>query len=123
MNRMSSIKQKQAKEAAALRADIAKLKADMAHSRTEDKAKIKAKLDELHKELRATLAHAKRSSEKREEDTRARLHSLQEKAANASGEARARLEAQIADIRKESAKVHADVGRESQKVRSKLKRS
>jgi uncharacterized membrane protein len=91
-----------AREKAALKADIAQLKAEQAKSRTEQKAKIQAKIDNLNKKLHAKFEQAKKRSEQEEEETKAKVEALERKAAKAKGEAKAKIEERIADIKKKS---------------------
>ena len=50
-----------AKDVAAIKADIAQLKAEQAKSRTEHKAKLQTKIDNLNNKLNAKLEKAKQS--------------------------------------------------------------
>jgi uncharacterized membrane protein len=92
------------REVASLRADIAQLKAEKARSRTEQKARLQAKIDKLHEKLNDKLEQARQRSEQQEKETKAKINALEEKAAKAKGEAKAAIEARIASIRKESKK-------------------
>lgn len=91
-----------ARSAAALKADIAQLKAEEAKSRTEQKAKIQSKIDKLNKKLHVKLEQAKQRSEQEQEEVKAKVEALEKKAARAKGEAKANIEARIADIKKKS---------------------
>jgi uncharacterized membrane protein len=91
-----------ARSVAALKADIAKLKAEEAKSRTEQKAKIQSRIDKLNKKLHVKLEQAKQRSEQEQEEVKAKVEALEKKAARAKGEAKANIEARIADIKKKS---------------------
>jgi uncharacterized membrane protein len=91
-----------AKDVAAIKADIAQLKAGQAKSRTEHKAKLQTKIDNLNKKLHTKLEQAKQRSEHREEEAKAKVDALEKKAAKAKGEAKVAIEARIAEIKKKS---------------------
>jgi uncharacterized membrane protein len=110
------------REVAALRADIAQLKAEKAKSGAEQKAKLQAKIDRLDEKLHAKLAQAKERSDLEEKETQAKLQSLRQKATRARGETKAALEARMADIRNEANKVRAHIREGSEKVRGNIKK-
>jgi uncharacterized membrane protein len=91
-----------AREKAALKADIAQLKAEHAKSQTEHKAKIQAKIDNLNKKLNAKKEQAKKRSEQQQEEAKAKVEALEKKAAKAKAEKKANIEARIADIKKKA---------------------
>ncbi len=91
-----------ARRVAALKADIAQLKAEQAKSKVEHKAKIQAKIDDLKKELRAKRDEAKKRSEQEQEESKTKIEALEKKAARAKGEAKASIEARIANIKEKS---------------------
>lgn len=91
-----------ARDIAALKADIAQLKTEQANARADQKAKLQAKIDKLQSQLNAKVAHAKQRLEQREKETQAKVQSLENKAAKAKGDAKTALEARIAHLRKES---------------------
>jgi len=97
-----------AREVAALRAEIAQFKAEQVQARADQKAKLQAKIDNLQKKLNAKLEQAKQRSEQRQREAEAKVQALEKKAAKAKGEAKAALEARIASIRKESRKSTAN---------------
>jgi uncharacterized membrane protein len=98
------VHEQDAKRVADLKAEIALLKEEQAKSRTEQKAKLQSKIDNLNKKLRAKLEQAKQRSDQQEKEAKAKLEALQKKVAKAKGEAKAKIEARIADIKKESKK-------------------
>jgi len=100
-SRQSVMSQQDAKDAAAIQADIDRLKAEQAKSKAEDKAKIQAKIDNLNKKLKAKKEQAKQRSEQRKADTKAKIEALKKKAQTAKAERKAKIEARIAEIQKE----------------------
>jgi uncharacterized membrane protein len=93
-----------ARDAATIKADIAQLKAELAQSRTGNKAKLQAKIDKLQGNLHAKMEQAKLRSEQQEKEAKAKVQALEKKAAEANGKAKATIKARIADIRKKSKK-------------------
>ena len=89
-------------DVAAIKADIAQLKAEQAKSRTEHKAKLQTKIDNLNKKLHTKLEQAKQRSEHREKEAKAKVDALEKKAAKAKGEAKMAIEARITEIKKKS---------------------
>jgi uncharacterized membrane protein len=90
-----------AQEVAALRAEIAQLKAEHARARDERKAKLQAKIDKLNAKLEAKLDEAKRRSEQIRSETEAKVQALQKKAEKAQGDVKATLDARVKRIREE----------------------
>ncbi len=88
-----------AKDVAAIKAEIAQLKAEQAKSRADQKAKLQAKIDNLNKKLGAKLEQAKQRSEQQEKEAKAKVKALEKKAAKAKGEVKAKIEARIAEIK------------------------
>ena len=91
-----------ARDVAGVKDDIAKLKAEQAKVRTEQKAKIQQKIDGLNKKLHTKLEQAKERSKQEEKEAKAKIEALTKKAAKAKGEGKARIEAWIAEIKKKS---------------------
>jgi uncharacterized membrane protein len=89
-----------ARKMAAIRADIAQLKTELAKSRKENKVKLQAKIGELQEKLRAVRNQAKERSAQQEREAKAKVQALKKKAAKSKGEAKATIEARIAEIRK-----------------------
>jgi uncharacterized membrane protein len=89
-----------ARKVADIKADIAQLKAELAQSRKENKAKLQAKIDKLQEKLRAARDQAKQRLEQQEKEAKAKVQALEKKAAKAKGETKATIEARIADIKK-----------------------
>lgn len=90
------------RDIAALKADIAQLMSEQAKARADQKAKLQGKIDKLQLRLNTKSAHVKERLEQREKETQAKVQSLEKKAAKAKGDAKAALEARIAQLRKES---------------------
>lgn len=97
-----------ARDVAAIKADIAQLKAEQAKSRAEHKAKLQAKIDDLDKKLDAKAEQAKQRSEQREEEAKAKVKALEKRAAEKKGEAKADIEKRIADIKEKLKKAMED---------------
>jgi hypothetical protein len=92
-----------AKEEAALQADIKQLnKEEMEESRAEKKAEIHGKAEALHDKLHNKLEQSKIRSEERKKETEAKIKYLQAELANARGNARTALESRVHDIREKS---------------------
>jgi len=96
--------EQKAKETAAMKDEIAKLKDERAKAKAEQKAKIQKKIDDLNKKLHAKLEQAKKTSEQQQAEAKAKIEALTKKAAKAKGEVKAKIEARIAEIKKELAK-------------------
>jgi uncharacterized membrane protein len=97
-----------ARDVAAIKADIAQLKAEQAKSLAEDKAKLQAKIDDLDKKLDAKAEQAKQRSEQRKKEAKAKLKALEKRAAEKKGEAKAAIEKRIADIKDKLKKASED---------------
>jgi len=89
-----------ASDLAELRAEIDQLKAEHARAQAERKAKLQAKIDNLNTRLQAKLQLAKQRSEQIKNETEAKVQALQKKAAKAQGDAKAAIDARVAEIRK-----------------------
>ena len=95
-------------DVAAIKADIAQLKAEQAKSRADQKAKLQTKIDNLNKKLQVKIEQAKLRAEQREKEAKTKLEALEKKAAKAKGEAKAKIEARIADIKENEKKSSED---------------
>ncbi len=91
-----------ARSVAALKADIAQLKAEQAKSRIAQEAKIQLKIDDLNKRLHVMREQAKQRSMQEQNEVKAKVEALEKKAAKAKGEAKANIEARIANIKEKS---------------------
>ncbi|MGA3289084.1 MAG: DUF1269 domain-containing protein [Candidatus Bathyarchaeia archaeon] len=88
-----------AKDVAAIKEDIAQLKAEQAKSRANQKVKLQLKIDNLNEKLRTELEAAKLRSMEQKKETKAKVEALEKKAANAKGEAKAKIENRIYEIK------------------------
>jgi uncharacterized membrane protein len=88
-----------AKDVAAIKADIAQLKAEKAKSRANQKVKLQLKIDNLNEKLRTKLEAAKLRSMEQEKETKAKVEALEKKAAKAKSEAKAKIENRIYKIK------------------------
>jgi uncharacterized membrane protein len=93
-----------ARDVAAIKADIAQLKAEQAKSRADQKAKLQTKIDNLNKKLQTKLAQAKQRSEQQQKEARAKVDALEKKAAKAKGDTKAAIEKRVADIKERAKK-------------------
>jgi len=89
------------RDAAALKAEVADLKAEHARAHREAKAKLQAKISAAKARLRATRDRAKAASEATEREMEAKVKSLKEQMAKAQGDAKAKLKAHIAGVQSE----------------------
>ena len=90
-----------ARDVAELKEEIAQLKSEHAQARAERKAKLQARIDALNGKLQEKLDQAKQRSEQIKGETDAKVHSLQQKAAKAQGDAKRAFESRVAQIRAE----------------------
>jgi uncharacterized membrane protein len=94
----------------ALKAEIAKLKAEHALARQESKAKLEVKINAANARLQEIRNRAKTAAEATEKEMEAKAKALKEQVANAQGEAKAKLEARItkmqSDYKERARKLH-----------------
>ena len=90
----------EARQIAALKADIAQLKAELAQAHADRKAKIQAKIDDLNNKLETKREHAKQRSEEIKNQTDAKIKALQQKAAKAQRDTKTAIDNRIAEIKK-----------------------
>jgi uncharacterized membrane protein len=97
-------------DAAALKAEIADLKAERAQARDEAKAKLQAKISAAKARLRVTRDRAKAAAEATKQEMDAKIKSLKAQMAKAQGDAKTRLKARIAEVeskhKQRAAKLH-----------------
>ncbi len=86
------------RDAAALKAEVADLKAEHARADREAKAKLQAKISTAKARLRATRDRAKAAAEATKHEMDAKVKSLKEQMAKAQGDAKAKLKARIAEV-------------------------
>ena len=91
--------QQQARDEAVLRAEIGQMKAEYARARTDQKAKLQAKIDQLNGKLQKKLDQARQRSEQIKRESEAKIEALQQKAAKSQGEIKAAMEARVQEIR------------------------
>jgi len=100
----NSVEQAQrARDIAELRAEIDQLEAELAQAKAERKAKLQAKINALNARLEAKSQQARQRSEQVKNETDAKVQALQTKAAKAQGDAKAAINAGVAEIRKQYA--------------------
>jgi uncharacterized membrane protein len=85
----------------ALEAEIAQLKAEYAQATGQAKAKLQAKIDAAKARLQATHDRAKAEIEAAKQRMDEKIKSLEEQSAKAKGDAKAKLDARIAEVRSE----------------------
>jgi uncharacterized membrane protein len=89
------------REEATARAELASLKAEQAKAHTERKKRLQSRIQELEAKLEATLHRHRQRHEEQQREMDAKLTAVQQRAAKAQGEAKAALEARIAELRRE----------------------
>ena len=87
------------REATALKAELAELKAERARVAAEDKAKLDAKVEAIKAKIRATQGRAKAALAAMKEEDEAKLAVLRTEMSKARGEAKAKMEARMAERR------------------------
>ena len=85
----------------ALEAELAQLKAEYAQATGNAKVKLKEKIDATKAKLQATHDRAEAAIEATKQKMDAKIKSLQEQAAKAKGDAKAKIEARIVEVRSE----------------------
>jgi uncharacterized membrane protein len=104
VTRVSVQKEQDARDEAALKAEMAHLKKEQAQSRQDQKAKIQAKIDRLNSKLQRKIEESKKRSEQDRKETETKIHSLEEKAKKARGDTKAKIQARIASLREKHKK-------------------
>jgi uncharacterized membrane protein len=98
----SGVEQEQmAREQAAIRADIASLKAEHAKAQAERKARLQSKIEQLETKLQGKLRRNQQQREELQREMDAKVHAVEQRAAKAKGDAKAALEARAASLRAE----------------------
>jgi len=100
---MESARKEEAREVAALKADIAHVREEIARSAEEQKAKLQAELDALHQKLRSMLTHTTQRSARGGKEVAHKVQAMEKKAAKAPLKAKAAIKARI-KVRKKSKK-------------------
>jgi uncharacterized membrane protein len=88
-------------DVAAHRAEMEQLKAERAQARADRQAKIDARIDALRKKLEAALERDRQQMVSREKERDAKIKALKAKADQLQGENRRRLEARMAEVRRD----------------------
>jgi len=91
------------RDAAAHRAEMEQLKAERAQVRADRLARIDAKIDSLRAKLENAIERKRAKMQLRQQEREARIQTLKAKADQSQGEIRRRLEARIAEIRRDYA--------------------
>jgi len=89
------------RDEAAYRAEIEELTAERAQARADRQAKIDARIDAVRKKLEDSLERDRSEMRLRQRDRDAKIEALQAKADHSQGEVRRKLEARIAEVRKD----------------------
>jgi len=84
---------------AMLRSDIARLKAAQAKAGAEERAKLQARIDELHERLHSRLAGTRQKLKEREAAVRAGGRAFASKAAAERNQARATIKGRISEVK------------------------
>lgn len=87
------------RDVAELKSNIAGLKAEHAQARAEDKARLQSKLDKLNAKLQDKLERARLRSGQMKNETEVKVQALQKQAAKAGGDAKAKIDERIAQMR------------------------
>jgi uncharacterized membrane protein len=86
------------KEIAAAQAELAHLKVEYNHAKTETKATLKARIDEMEAKVHAASSRLERHIADLKLETEAKLTALRSQAAQASGDLKAKVESRIAEL-------------------------
>jgi uncharacterized membrane protein len=86
-------------EVAASKAELAQLQAEYQQATAENKAKLKARIDEVQAKAKAASDRLQVRVKQIEQETDARIKALQEQAAKAKGDAKAKFDTRIAELR------------------------
>ena len=81
------------------KAELAELQAEYRQARAEDKAKLKARIDEARAKLDSLVARAKARQERLRQETDAKIKTLEEQRAKATADAKVRHYRGIAELR------------------------
>ena len=86
------------RDAVALEAELAELKAERDQATGEARAKLQAKVDKAKAKLQAKQVEIKTRIDANQKETEAKIKSLQERAAKESGERKAKRETRITEL-------------------------
>lgn len=87
------------RDAAALKAEIAELEAELSQAAGEARAKLQAKIEAAEARLQAMRESIQAKIETSQQETEAKVKALQAQAARAEGERKAKIEARIAELK------------------------
>lgn len=105
------------KESAAEKAELAELKAEHDQAVGEAKTKLKAKIDALQKKLQAHRDQLQEKITALKREDQAKIKSLQEQAAKAKSDAKAKVEKRLAEVRAHYAEREEKLGEAWEKVK------
>ena len=88
-----------AKETAARKAELGQLKAELAQSATEAKAKLQKRINEVSAKLDELSNQAQSKLQKLEKDTNAKISALNDQIAKANAENKARIKERLVELR------------------------
>ena len=86
-------------EAAARKSELAQLKAEFQQAKAENKAKLRAQIDALQAKAQAAAVRAQARIDRLQSETEAKIKAIEEQVAKARGDAKAKLEQRIAELR------------------------
>jgi hypothetical protein len=86
-------------KAAARKAELAHLKAEYAQTKAENKAKLKARIDEAQAKARAASDRIQARIDQLQEEIGAKIKAMEEQAGKARGDAKTKIEQRIAELR------------------------
>jgi uncharacterized membrane protein len=92
---------RRAREAAARHAELEQLKAEYAKARSDRKAKLQARIDQLRARIEKHLEQDRARSERASKEMLAKVQKLQKRAEVAQGDAKSAFEARISRLREE----------------------
>jgi uncharacterized membrane protein len=88
-----------AKETAGRKAEFAQLKAEMAQSRADAKAKLQTRINQVKAKLDELSSQAQTKLKKLDKDTNARINALNDQIAKANAETKARIKERLVELR------------------------
>jgi len=98
----SAVSQDQvARHEAAMRAELASLKAEEAKASAERKKRLQLKIQQLESKLQAKLQHDQQQREGLKLEAESKLKAVQQQVAKAQGDAKAALEARVTELRRD----------------------
>jgi uncharacterized membrane protein len=86
-------------DALARKADLARLKAEYAEAKSEDKAKLKAHIDGLQAKAKAASTRIKGQMDLFDQEADAKIKALQDQAAKAKADAKTKIDQRITEVR------------------------